>query len=183
MLKRVQKRKPLQLLIGFFIGVLFGFLLEKGGATEYSLIMQQLLLRDFRVLKIIFSAVVIGMVGVHLLVRFNFAELHLKPLQWKRIVVGGLIFGIGFAVLGYCPGTAAGALGTGSIYALFGVIGILIGAGIFASYYPFINRVFNEQDSERLTIPEALNLNTWVVILLVSSLLVGFMYFLEVFGF
>lgn len=183
MLERLQKRKNIQLLIGFFIGILFGFLLDKGGATEYTVIMHQLLLRNFRVLKIIFTAVVTGMIGVHLLVKVDLAELQPKAFQWKSIVVGGLIFGIGFALLGYCPGTAPGAVGTGSIHALFGVVGILIGAGIFASLYPYLTRMLHEQHLKKLTIPEVLNVNRWVIILLFSSFLVGFMYFLEVYGF
>ena len=52
-------------------------------------------------------------------------------------VIGGLIFGAGFALLGYCPGTVAGAVGTGALDALIGgMVGMLIGAGIFADLYP-----------------------------------------------
>lgn len=157
--------------------------MDKGGATEYSIIMDQLLLRDFRILKIMFTAIVTGMIGVHLLVKFNLADLHLKPLQWKSIIIGGLIFGIGFALLGYCPGTATGAFGTGSMHALFGIIGILFGAGLFASLYPLITRVLNEHKLPKPTISEILDLNKWVVILILSGLLVGIMYILERYGF
>lgn len=183
MFNQLHTNQKIQLLLGFLIGIVFGFLLDKGGATTYAILMQQLLLQNFRVLKLIFTAIVTGMIGVHILVKYNLADLHLKPFRWKNIVIGGLLFGVGFALLGYCPGTTTAALGTGSLHALFGVVGILIGAGLFASLYPTITKLFNEQDSEELTIPQLLNLDKWTIILLLSSILIGLMYFLEMYSF
>ena len=102
----------MQLTLGLLIGIVFGFLLQKGGVTQYDVIIGQLLLKDFTVLKIMLSAVLVGMIGVHILSSIGLAKLHPKPGSIGTSVLGGLIFGIGFGVLGYCPGTVAAAVGT-----------------------------------------------------------------------
>lgn len=158
-------RKKVQLLIGFFLGVFFGFLLQKGGVTNYNVILNQLLLRDFTVVKIMLTAVMTGMIGIYLMKGFNLVQLNPKPFYLKGIVVGGLIFGVGFGLLGYCPGTAAGAIGTGSLHAFFGAIGILIGAEIFSVVYPSLKTSLMEKDYGAITIPEILDVNPWTIIL------------------
>lgn len=182
MLKRLYNDRKKQLLFGFLIGTAFGFLLDRGGATDFNVIVNQLLLRDFTVLKIIFSAIITGMIGVHLIVKYLPAEKQPKPCFWKPIIVGGLIFGVGFALLGYCPGTAAGALGTGSIHALFGVIGILIGAGLFASVYPRFRDVIENSDMGKLTLDDILEVNKWWILISISLILGSIMYYLEWIG-
>ncbi len=179
MLERLHGRKKLQLFLGFLIGIGFGFLLDRGGATDFNIIVNQLLLEDFRVLKIIFTAIITGMIGLHVIVKLTPAELQPKPCRWKPIIIGGLIFGVGFAVLGLCPGTAAGAMGTGAIHAIFGVIGMLLGAGIFASVYTHMEDFMADSDLGPVTIPESLEINEWWIILLFSIILAAIMLFLE----
>ncbi len=183
MLKNLHSKNNLQLIIGFIIGIAFGFLLNKGGVTEYSVILNQLLLKDFTVLKIMLTAVVFGMILVYLTKRLGFAKLHPKTCYTSSIILGGLIFGAGFAILGYCPGTAAGAVGTGSIDAIFGVIGFLIGAGIFAKFYPLMKQKFMKKSLGDITIPQLLEINPWYVITFFSILIVLFLYILEINGF
>lgn len=182
MLDELHKDKKKQLLLGFLIGVGFGFLLDRGGATDFNIIVNQLLLKDFTVLKIIFTSIVTGMIGVHLIVRYLPAEIQPKPCMWKPIVIGGLIFGAGFAILGLCPGTAAGAVGTGSVHAIFGVIGMLLGAGAFAAVYPHLISYMKDCDMGEVTIPELLDVDPWWIISSLSALLIIIMYFIEVNG-
>lgn len=182
MLEKLHEDKKKQLMIGLLIGIGFGFLLDRGGATDFNVIVNQLLLKDFRVLKIIFTAIITGMVGVHLIVRYLPADLQPKPCKWKPIVIGGLIFGAGFAVLGLCPGTAAGAMGAGAVHALFGVIGMLLGAGTFASIYPHLLEFIKNCDMGPVTIPEMMDVNPWWIILSVIAALIGIMYLLELNG-
>jgi hypothetical protein len=140
-LKTIHEKQRLQLLFGLLMGIVFGFLLQKGGATQYDVIIGQLLLTDFTVVKIMLSAVVVGKIGVHLFRGLGMARLHPKPGSIGSTVIGGLIFGVGFGILGYCPGTMVGAVGQGSLDALFGgIIGMLIGAGIFSEMYPKLER-------------------------------------------
>src|SRR4030066_1285170 len=170
MLKAIHEKKTPQMAIGFFVGIVFGFLLQKGGVTKYDVIIGQLLLADFTVIKIMLSAVVTGMIGVHLLRSLGLAQLHPKPGSFGSSVIGGLIFGVGFALLGYCPGTIAGAVGQGSLDGLFGgMAGILVGAGLFAEAYPKLDRsILKKADFGELTLPQLFKVNPWVVVLPVA---------------
>ncbi|MFC1719487.1 YeeE/YedE thiosulfate transporter family protein [Candidatus Poribacteria bacterium] len=181
MLKVLHSNKGIQLIFGLVIGVLFGFLLQKGGVTKYSIIIGQLLLEDFTVVKIMLSAVITGTLGIHFLRSLGLAQLHPKPGSLGSSVVGGLIFGVGFATLGYCPGTISGAVGQGSLDALLGgVMGILLGAGIFAASYPKAQGVIlNKGDFGELTLPKLLKVNAWIVVIPVAILLAVLLFWLE----
>ena len=181
MLRALHERRSLQLILGLAIGILFGFLLQKGGATKYHIILGQLLLTDFTVVKIMLSAVISGMLGVHLLRSLGLAQLHPKPGSFGASVIGGLIFGIGFAVLGYCPGTIAGAVGQGSIDSLVGGVGgILVGSWIFAAAYPELQRIIlSKGDFGELTLPKLLKVNPWVVVLPAAIVLIALLVLME----
>ena len=184
MLTSLHKSKGVQLVIGLLIGIVFGFLLQKGGVTHYDVIIGQLLLTDFTVLKIMLSAVVVGMIGIHLLRSAGMAQLHPKPGSLGSSLVGGLIFGAGFGILGYCPGTMAGAVGEGSLDALFGgIVGMLIGTGLFAEFYPALEKkILNIGYFGELTFPELLKVNPWWVIFPVAAGITALFVVLEISG-
>jgi hypothetical protein len=99
-------------------------------------------------------------------------------------VIGGLIFGAGFAILGYCPGTAAGAVGSGALDAAIGMIGIALGAGIFARLYPRLDRsVLNRGIFPADTIPDLVGVRPGIVVVGVALLIAGILYLLTVLGF
>jgi hypothetical protein len=124
--------EPPQLITGVLFGLVFGFLLQKGGVGKFNVLLGQLLLQDFTVAKVMLTAIVVGMIGVLTLHHFGKVSLHLKPTRIGANVIGGLLFGAGFALLGYCPGTAAAALGQGNWDSLFGMAGLVAGSWIFA---------------------------------------------------
>lgn len=129
--------------LGLFWGTLFGFLLQKGGVAKYNIPIGQLLLEDFTVVKVMLSAVIVGMIGIHVLHRVGLVELHLKPTRFAANTLGGLIFGVGFALSAYCPGTGAAAIGQGNLDALVVVVGMLAGSWLFAESYGWIDRNIN----------------------------------------
>ncbi|HDS63539.1 MAG TPA: YeeE/YedE family protein, partial [Methanofollis liminatans] len=104
-LQRLRGNAPAQLVLGLAMGVGFGACLQIAGVTRYDVILGQLLLTDFTVVKVMLTAVAVGTVGVYLMRGAGLADLHIKPGSVGATVVGGIIFGAGFAVLGYCPGT------------------------------------------------------------------------------
>ncbi|HUU76196.1 MAG TPA: YeeE/YedE thiosulfate transporter family protein [Methanoregulaceae archaeon] len=172
-----------QILLGLLSGIVFGFLLQKGGVTEYEVILGQLLLTDFTVVKIMLSAIIVGMIGVFLMKWAGIASLHTRAGSIGATVIGGLIFGAGFAVLGYCPGTAAGAFGSGALDAAIGMIGIAIGAGIFARLYPSLDRsILNRGPFPAETIPELIGMRQGSVVIVVAVLIACLLYFFEVLG-
>ena len=179
MLTKIRENKTTRLLTALGIGFVFGLLLQKGSATEYEIIVNQLLLRDFTVIKIILSAILTGMVGVYILVHLNLADLIIKPCNLYAIIVGGLIFGVGFALLGYCPGTIAGAVGTGSVHAFVGILGVLVGTGLYASLYKSLQERLDTKNLGQITIPEILDLNPWIVVLFVGTIIIVVLYFIE----
>jgi uncharacterized protein len=176
--------KMAQLLLGLVMGICFGFLLQRGGVTQYEVIMGQLLLRDWTVLKVMLSAVVTGMVGIYALRIPGLVRLHKKSGSVGSTVFGGLIFGVGFALLGYCPGTLAGAIGQGSMDALFGgALGMLAGTAIYAALYDHLERkVLHIGEFGRLTLPQLLNVKPWSVIVVLGALIVLFFFILEYAG-
>jgi hypothetical protein len=184
MLVTLHKNKNAQIVLGLLFGIVFGFLLQKGGATDYNVIIGQLLLTNFTVVKLMLSAVIVGMIGFHLLKSFGYVQLHAAEGSIGANVIGGLIFGVGFGLLGYCPGTVAGAVGTGALDALFGgIVGLLIGAGFFAEMYPRLrSSILAWGKFPAITVPEFLHLNQWIVIGLMEVLMIGFLVFLEYIG-
>lgn len=82
----------------------------KGGVGKYNALIGQLLLQDFTVAKVMLGAIMVGMIGIFTMHHFGLVNLHLKPNRIGAKVIGGLLFGAGFALLGYCPRTVAVAL-------------------------------------------------------------------------
>ena len=185
MLKAIHSNKILQLTFGFLIGVVFGFLLDKGGVTYYDVIIGQLLLKDFTVIKVMMTAVAVGMLGFYAMRSAGMVQLHVKTGSVGSTVMGGLIFGVGFAILGYCPGTVLAAAARGALDALAGgVVGALIGAWLFAAIYPKLeNTVLNRKAFIKSTIPELIGVHPWVVIVPVVCLILALLIVLEKVGF
>lgn len=183
-LKEIHQRKNLQRGIGLAVGILFGFFLQKGGVTYYDVIIGQLRLRDFTVVKVMLSAMVTGMIGVYLLKSLGLARLHPKPGSVGSVVIGGLLFGVGFGLLGYCPGTLVGAIGHGALDALLGgLVGILIGTAAFASFFPRIEKgILRKGDFGEITWPEVLKVNPWAVVVFVALGAVLLLFWMETAG-
>ena len=123
-----------RILGAILFGLAFGFLLQKGGVGKYHILMGQLLLQDFTVVKVMLTAIVVGMIGIFTLHRFAKVNLHIKPTRIGSNIIGGLIFGAGFALIGYCPGTVAAALGQGNYDALFAMAGLIAGSYLYAQF-------------------------------------------------
>jgi len=175
------KTKGMKLFWGLLFGIIFGFLLQKGGVTKYDVIINQLLLTDFTVLKIMLSAVVIGMIGLYFMQNRGWIKLRPKSGSWGKNAIGGLIFGVGFALLGYCPGTIAGAIGNGYLDALTaGLIGIVFGSGMLAAFYPRLrDGVLKKGYFGNITLPQVIKVNNWVVIMLLAIVIVAILYLIE----
>lgn len=148
-----------QLLLGLVFGVVFGFLLQKGGVAKYHVLIGVLLLRDFTVIKVMMSAILVGMVGIFMMHRAGLVKLHIKPTRYAANVVGGLLFGVGFALSGYCPGTGAAALGQGNLDALAVMVGMMAGSYLFAEMSAWIGKTLNRiGDRGEVTWPQLLHL-------------------------
>jgi uncharacterized membrane protein YedE/YeeE len=122
-------------------------------------------LKDLDVIKLILMAIAIGTVGIYALDLVDMANLSIKPTYVAGIVIAGLIFGVGFAVAGYCPGTCLVAAGEGKTDAIVTIIGGLAGAFIYALVYPAISGLIGVANYGEVTIPSTLGIDgIWIAI-------------------
>jgi hypothetical protein len=153
------------LLYGLVTGILFGFLLQKGRVLRYDKQLGALRLMDMTIVKFMLSTVLVGMVGVYILKDLGLVKLSVKPTNLGANIIGGLIFGAGWGLLGYCPGTSAGALGEGRWDSLWGILGMLVGAAVFAEVYPALKTsILTWGKLGKITLPEVLGVNHWVIV-------------------
>ena len=154
-----------ELIYGMVTGIIFGFLLQQARVIRYEKQLGALRLLDMTIVKFMLSTVLVAMVGVYLLNDLGLVKLSIKPTILGGNILGGLIFGLGWGLLGYCPGTQLGALGEGRWDALWGILGMLIGAAVFAEVYPLLKAtVLTWGDYGKITIPQLLGINHWIVI-------------------
>lgn len=119
------------LVLAVIFGAAFGALLHRGRVADYDTIVNQFRLRDFTVLKVMVTAIIVGGLGVAALQGLGLADHHIKPANMLAVVVGSALFGIGMAVYGYCPGTGVAAIGAGRIDALVGAAGMVAGGMVY----------------------------------------------------
>lgn len=96
---------------GLLAGVAFGFILQRVGAL-YDNILKMLRLLDLKIAQFMFFAVAVSLVGIYTLNSLGVGSITNLPLH-PGVLVGGLVFGVGFGLTGYCPGTVIGAMAEG----------------------------------------------------------------------
>ena len=117
-------------------GVLFGIVMSKSEASSWYRIQEMFRFQSFHMYGIIGTAVFIGVIGVYLIKKFQLKDVDGKLIQipdkekgWKRALYGGVIFGLGWALSGACPGPMFVNLGQG-----FGVMSLVIIGAILGTY-------------------------------------------------
>jgi len=156
----------IMLAYGLITGMLFGFLLQKGRVLRFDKQIGALRLIDLTIFKFMGTNVIVAMIGIYLLKDLGLIQLDLLPTVLGKNIIGGLIFGIGWAVLGYCPGTAGGAAGEGRWDAVFGALGMVAAAVIMAELYSSAAPAASSGwgNFGKITLPLALGINHWFVI-------------------
>lgn len=161
-------------LTGLVTGVLFGILLQRTEVLRYDRQVGAVRLIDFTIVKFMLSVILTGMIGVFVLRGLGVIELQVKATVLGANVIGGLIFGLGWGILGYCPGTAAGALGEGRIDALWGMLGMIAGSWVFAEFYPYMaGGVFAMGDYGKISLADSVGFSWGVVVALAAALVAG----------
>lgn len=164
------------MLAAFVIGIGFGFFLERGGFSSARKLTAQFYLKDFAVLKVMFTAVVVAGLGFWWMVRIGMLDLSSTYVNstflWPQIV-GGLLLGIGFAVGGYCPGTSCVAAATGKLDALFYLGGIFVGVFIYTMIEHGIEKFHNSGSMGEAYVWQWLGTSPGVILLAASVMAVG----------
>ena len=155
----------MKLVLGLAIGMAFGAILQLGGASSYKKILGSLLLKDMDIIKLILMSIAIGSVGIYALDLVDMANMSIKPTYVAGIVIAGLIFGVGFAVAGYCPGTCVVASAEGKTDAMVTILGGLAGALLYAVAYPALSGLIGVANYGEVTFATALGVNgLWIAI-------------------
>ena len=162
------------LIWGLATGIAFGFLLQKGRVLRYDKQLGALRLIDMTIVKFMFSTVLVGMVGIYLLHDMGLISLKLKATILGGNIIGGLIFGVGWGLVGYCPGTSLGAIGEGRVDAFWGILGMLFGAAVYAEVYPQLKTsVLTWGNFGKITLPQLLGINHWLIVVVMIVLALG----------
>ena len=164
--------EPLKLVLGLVTGILFGILLQKGQVAKFQTILGQFLLKDWTVLKVMATAIAVGTIGVHVLVAGGQASLHIQTAALARVIIGGILFGIGLVIFGLCPGTSVAACGEGRRDAMVGVIGMLIGAGTYVAAFSALEPIMKSlPDFGKVTLPQVTGTSPWLWVLGLASII------------
>ncbi len=161
----------MSLLYGLVTGILFGILLQRAEVLRYDRQVGALRLKDMTIFKFMLSAILVAAGGIYVLKDLGMVALSLKSTSLGAQVVGGTVFGIGWGLLGYCPGTAGGALGEGRLDAAWGLVGMVAGGALYAMFYPLAKAtVISWGQFGKITLPQAAGLSPWIVIVVFATL-------------
>lgn len=155
-------------------GMIFGLLLHRGRVANYNTIVNQFRFKDFTMLRVMFTAVLVGGIGVFALHNMGHAQYHIKPANMLGVALGAALFGIGMVLYGYCPGTALAAVATGSLHALVGLAGMLVGAALYAFSFKWVeSHIQNVGALGKVRLPDVIPLPdiAWFIILAMAALL------------
>ncbi len=164
------------------IGFLFGFLLERAGFGNPRKLTAIFYLRDFAVLKVMFTAIVVCILGLLYFSAFGWIDLDrvylLPTFIWPQIV-GGLILGVGFVIGGYCPTTSVVATVSGKLDGLIFIVGMMFGSFIFAELFPLLQAFYSSGDMGVVRLSDVFGLHSGIIALLVCLMALGAYWFVE----
>lgn len=165
-------------LVAALVGVGFGVALERAGLGSAPKLAGQFTLTDFTVFKVMFSAIVTAMLGVFWASRLgllDLARVYVPETFLAPQLVGGAVFGIGFALAGLCPGTSCVSAATGRGDGLAVVLGFFAGVAGTGAVLPGILRFYRSTPRGTLLLPSVLGVPYGVVVLVVVAVaLAGF---------
>ncbi|MFC1833179.1 YeeE/YedE thiosulfate transporter family protein [Thermodesulfobacteriota bacterium] len=170
------------LVVAVLIGFCFGFVLERAGFGDARNLTNIFYFRDMRVLRVMFSAIVTAMLGLVLLSYLGLfdyemvLEYALLPTYFWPQLVGGLIFGMGFVVGGYCPGTSVVAVTSGKLDAVVFIVGLVAGVGVFAGGFDIWGSFYKSSALGRLTLWQVFDLPMVAVAAAVLVMALGAFY-------
>ena len=169
------------LILSAVFGLVFGVLLQKGGVTNYNVIVNFFRLRDLTVLKVMLTAIVVGGIGVASMMAAGWIEAyHIKDTRLLGLVIGSGLFGVGMTLYGYCPGTGVAAVATGSLHALLGFGGMLAGGLAYALSYGWIKgHVLGIGDYGKVRVGDATGLSDLLLYSLLAIMAGGLFVLLE----
>jgi uncharacterized membrane protein YedE/YeeE len=162
------------LVYGLFSGILFGILLQKAQVLRYDKQIGAMRFLDMTIFKFMLSAIIVASIGLYTLKNFGLIHLSVKGTSIGAQLIGGSLFGIGWGILGYCPGTAIGAVAEGRTDAIWGIFGMLCGAALYAETYPFMKaNIITLGNYGKITLPQVLGISPGIVIFVFALIVIA----------
>jgi uncharacterized membrane protein YkvI len=169
----------LAIVVGIAMGIVFGFALEKSRVFEPGIIVGQMQMRNFIMLKVFLTAVATGAVVLAVLNGFGTVKLQPKAALYAADIVGGLILGAGITLAGACPGTTLAQIGAGYRDALFTLLGGLCGAVAFSYAQPALSKTFLGATGPKLIFTDLIGVPYWIGALVLAAVIVVILVALE----
>lgn len=162
------------LLFGLLIGVGMGALIQRAGASSPGMIARSLRLENLTIIKFMALTIAVGTVATYTLALFIPMHFDIKPLYLAGVLAGGLIFGVGFAVAGYCPGTCVVGAAEGRRDALFALLGGVVGALAYTLVYPAVkSTLLSRGDFGKVTLASSLGIPGLIGAIALAAVLVA----------
>jgi len=155
------------LLFAMLIGIAFGWVLERSGMGSARKLAGQFYLRDLTVFKVMFTAIVTAMLGVFWLGWLGFVDISRIYVPETFILpqlVGGLIFGAGFAIAGLCPGTSCVSAATGRADGVAAVLGMFAGVLTMGALMGSLGGFYSSTPRGAFTLPDFFGASYGVVV-------------------
>ncbi len=168
--------------LALVFGIFFGLSLERGGLGDPHKLTGVFYFRDFTVPKVMFTAILVAGAGLYLLSDLGLLDIsrvYIIPTFFWPQLAGGALFGIGFVVSGYCPGTGVAALASGRLDALVAMAGIAAGSLLFAALFPALEGFYLSSAMGAATLQKLLGVNHWIVLFALFAIAGGMFLLLE----
>lgn len=168
----------MEMILGLLIGVAFGYILHRSSVNQCSCIRGAMALTDFHMLKVILTAIGVAMIIVFPLSTFGIVNFSVKATYVVGVGLGGVIFGAGMALAGFCPGTVLAAIPMGGKNIWWTLAGGLSGAFAYSLMYGTLKPwLVSPMNLGKLTLPQVLGTDP-----VVTGLVVGIIILLAVYG-
>lgn len=168
------------LVYGLVTGIFFGIFLQKAQVLRYDKQVGAMRFIDMSIFKFMLSAIIVAAIGLYILKDLNLIKLSVKGTSVGAQLIGGSLFGIGWGIFGYCPGTAVGAAAEGRIDAVWGIFGMLCGAALYAEVYPFMKtHIIPLGNYGKITLPQILGVGPGVVIAVFTLIVIAMFWLFE----
>ena len=169
----------MSLIYALGVGIAMGALIQRVGASSPGMILRSLRLENLTIIKFMATTIAVGMVGVYTLAQFMPMHFDVKPTYIIGVLAGGAIFGVGFALGGYCPGTCVVGIGERRRDAIFALLGGVTGAIVFTLVYALIeNSLIKPLNFGKITLADLLHAPPVVIAIAFAAVLLTAVTFL-----
>jgi hypothetical protein len=167
------------IVVGIAMGIVFGFALEKSRVFEPGVIVGQMQLQNFIMLKVFLAAVATGAVVLAAMHGFGLVKLHPKAALYVADIVGGLLLGTGIALAGACPGTVLAQASVGYRDVWFTLAGAIVGAVAYSYMAPALSKTFLGSGGGKIVFTDLIGIPYWIGALVLAIVIIAVLGLLE----